>query len=98
MWKGVFEIPRAAVWRPSCSFAGSRPGRSKSGDLRCELARAVALRHLGQRNGLDLARVARRAELLEALLAQLGHRLHRRLQILARVELFRVLGQDAADL
>ena len=60
---------------------------------RIERAGAIALRHLRQRNHLDLRCVAGGAELLEAFTTKLPHRIHRRLQEFARVELALGLGR-----
>src|ERR1700722_10204466 len=62
-----------------------------------QLAGGVALGHRRHRDRLDLVGVAGRAELLEARAADRGHRVHRRLQILARIELTRGLGEHLAD-
>src|SRR6185437_17147763 len=70
--------------RNTLDLFGRHPGEP---DLGRELAGGIALGHGRHRQGLDLARPARRAELLEALLADRAHRVHGRLQVLARVEL-----------
>ena len=53
----------------------------------------VALGHLVQRNRLDLARLAGGAEGLEARQADLLGGFARRFQVVARVELVRMLGR-----
>src|SRR3954468_16155082 len=88
------------TWR---GYRGSEPPLlsrlTARAEGRVELAGGVALGHLGRReHALDLGGLAGGVEFLQALLAELGHRLHGGLQILARVELARVLGQHLADL
>ena len=68
------------------------------GDVRVELAGGVAPGHLVERDDLDPRGVARRAELLEAFAAKVAQGAHRGLEELARVELARRLGGDAAEL
>src|SRR5664279_112767 len=69
----------------------ARSGGGRSRHLRIELALDVALGHLGGgQHFLDLAGLPRGIEFLQPLLAELGHRFHRRLEIFARVELFRI--------
>src|SRR6266700_494177 len=67
-------------------------------DFRIEFALGVTLGHLGGgENLLELAGLSRGVELLQALLAELGHRLHRRLQIFARIELVLMFSEHFAD-
>src|SRR5271169_896635 len=73
--------------------------RLASRHLWIELALDVTLCHLGgSQHFLDLARLAGGVELLQPLFAELGHRLHRGLEIFARVEFFRVFVEHLADL
>src|SRR5262245_31495802 len=65
--------------------------------LGIKITAGVAARHGRHWNRLDFRCLAGRPELFVALPAQFGHRLHRRLEILARVELAGILLQDAAD-
>src|SRR5579872_6266776 len=96
-------------WRPHLTVASRRPpsprvprGRDKkrrSRHFRIELALGVAFGHLGGRQDLlDLARLACGVELLEPLLAQLGHRVHRGLEVLARIEFLRIVLQNFPNL
>src|SRR6185437_210641 len=80
---------RAAVRR------ATRSARSVH-DL-CELARTVALRHVPERHRRDPRRHAGAAELLVTFLADRLRREHRRLQVIARIELRRILGEETAD-
>src|SRR6516162_2708280 len=66
-------------------------------DARIERTRAITLRHLGERDDLDPGSVARGAELLEPLTAEVAHRIHGGLKKLARVEFTLCLRGHLAD-
>src|SRR5258708_20262647 len=67
------------------------PAASTSCDFGIELALDVTLRHLGGGEDLfDLPGLTRGVELLQPLFANLGHCLHRGVEIFARIQLFRV--------
>src|SRR4051794_27814743 len=65
--------------------------------LGIKITAGVAARHDRYRNRLDLRCLAGGSELLVALPAELGHRIHGGLEISARVELAGMLLQEAAD-
>src|SRR5579864_4639044 len=85
------------AWRGSPGFVGSFGCDGDLADPRIERARAVALRHLGERHYLDARGVARGSELLEALAAQIAQRVHRGFQEFARVEFAFALGGNLAE-
>src|SRR6185312_1959221 len=93
------RVTRAIV--QYCAQATLAPRRRSAGNASVhdllQLAGFVARGHLVERDGLDLRGHARAAELLVPLRAHLLRRGHRRLQVLARVELRAVLGHVAAD-
>src|SRR5213593_3917756 len=66
-------------------------------DTWIERARAIAPRHLGQWDDLDLRSVACSAELFEALAAKVAQRVHRGFQELARIEFAFALRCDLAE-
>src|SRR5258708_6799997 len=77
--------PRSAQRRRAGSSAEALlRGLQRHSELRRQLAAGVALGHGGEGKGLDLVGLAGGAELLETLGADLAHRLHGRLQVLAR--------------
>src|SRR5258708_33794651 len=83
-----------AEWRLAAA-----EGRLLSRDFRVELALDVALGHLGwSQHLLDLARLTCGIEFLQPLLAKLGHRLHRGIEVFARIEFFRIVVQNLSDL
>src|SRR5512137_2760790 len=66
-------------------------------DTWIERARAIAFRHLRQRDHLDPRTMAGRTELLEALAAEISHRVHRGFQEFTRIELAPALRGDLAE-
>src|SRR3569833_4348585 len=95
------NVPACAFMSLSCFLSALLDclGRDRLAgiDPRVQFAGAVPPRHLAHRDHLDLGGLPGGAELLAALAAQLPHRLHRRLEEFARVELGPRLRCDLAE-
>src|SRR4051794_975445 len=84
-------------WRRGVTSSVSFGGIGHRSDARIEAAAAVAFRHFGERQHLDAGGVARGAELLEALAAEVAHRVHRGFKEFARIEFALALGPDLPE-
>src|SRR5690554_4174216 len=83
--------------QPSRERTEGRPVHASSIHHLGELALPVALDHHRQRDRLDLAALAGAPERLVTREADLADGLAGRLEVLARVELVRMLGEEATD-
>jgi hypothetical protein len=83
---------------PFAPLAGRRCRQADEGPPIGKLCGGVALGHLRQTQHPDLRCLAGGTEGHEALLADLGHVGNRGLQIIARIEIIRMLDMGLADL
>src|SRR5216684_8029665 len=94
---------KAPIRKRQASAGAAEAGSLRSGrlsrDFRIEFALDITLRHLGGgQHPLDLAGLTRGVEFLQPLFAKFRHRLHRGLEIFARIEFAGILVEHLADL